>query len=63
MCAPGFRHQYGYWTAFALVACALEVGLCRLALAETGEGQAEVKVRANLRAGPGKHERVRAILP
>jgi len=31
-------------------------------LAQTTELQAEVKVRANLRAGPGKRERIRAVL-
>ena len=65
MCATGSRRpwrQGGHWIAFAVLACALDLALSGVALAQTGETQAEVKVRANLRAGPGKRERIRAVL-
>jgi SH3-like domain-containing protein len=49
------------WLVLALLACLL-LGSARLALAEAGQAQAEVRARANLREGPGRSERVRAVL-
>jgi uncharacterized protein YgiM (DUF1202 family) len=48
------------WLAVAVALCVL---LWPGARAEAGDVQAEVRTRANLREGPGKNERVRAVLP